>query len=205
MTPQLPPSPRPQWRARRLLARGGVMALVALGAAACSSGSTVSTKPVSATGHHAAATSRVSGAVIAVTPTEVTLRVKKGTREAIALTAATIYRRGNASASLSDVAVGERARVGLEAGAPRPTAKTVTILSTPLVGTVTAVDSSGFSLRSAHGTLHSVTTSPATTYRQAKATVAASALHVGERVRVLGSSGPGGSMTAKTVDILAAG
>ena len=69
-----------------------------------------------------------------------------------------------------------------------------------LVGVVTALQSSAVELK-VHGKSETVLEVPATTYRQGKTTIVASALQPGERIRILLKTGAT-SPTAKTVIVL---
>ena len=185
-------------------AKSGALLAVAVIAAACSSSQPSSATATTSASHHAKRRHAVAETVTAVSPSSITVRGSGGVLRSFVVTSATQFREGRTSGSESLVTVGERVRVRLLAGASQPTAKAVLVLPAEVTGTVTAVSASGFTLTAVNGASESISTTSGTVYRQKKATVAASALHVGDSVRALGHSSANGSLTATVVSILPA-
>ncbi len=193
----LPTHHGPRRRCRRL---GAVLVIGALGvlASACSSAS--STPPSShPTKTHSARTDVVVGTVSTLSGSKLDLKVR-GRAETIGLTSSTQYLRGNRHLTTSAIAPGTRVRVRLSPTSP-PAAETVLVLPSSISGTLVAQSSGGLTIRLAGGATRTVTTSPSTTYAEGKKTTTASALKVGEhlRVRLAGAS----SSTARHVQIKA--
>ncbi|MHB1518103.1 MAG: DUF5666 domain-containing protein [Acidimicrobiales bacterium] len=169
---------------------------VALLAAACSTGSsTTATSAVKGHGSKA-----VVGVVTAVGKSRLTIE-SHGTTKSIALESSTKYTKGHTGATLSDLAIGERVRVHLVPGASAATASKVVILLPSLVGTVSALTTTGFTLTTGTGVAHTVTTSSTTSYRLGRSPTGVSSLQVGDKVRAIGVLGPSGSMVASAVTI----
>ncbi len=185
-----------------VVARSGALLIVAVIAAACSSSQPSSATATTSAPHHSKRRHAAAETVTAVSPSSITVRGSGGVLRSFLITSATQFREGRTTGSESLVTVGERVRVNLLAGSSQPTAKAVIVLPAQVIGTVTAVNTSGFTITAVNGTSESILTSSSTTYREKKATVAASALHVGDRVRALGRTSSNGSMTATAVSIL---
>ncbi|MDA8281860.1 MAG: DUF5666 domain-containing protein [Actinomycetota bacterium] len=184
---------------------GAVLVIGTIGvlASACSSSSSTPPSAHSAKTHpaktHPARTDVVVGTVSTLSGSKLDLKVR-GRAEAIGLTSSTLYLRGHHHLSASAIAPGTRVRVRLAPSSP-PTAETVLVLLTSVSGTLVAQSPGQLTLRLAGGTTQTVTTSSSTTYTQGKKTTTASALKVGEhlRVRLAGAS----SSTARHVQIKA--
>lgn len=183
-------------------------------AAACSSGtSSSSTQAVTTVhhhghhGHHGHHHGGISGVVSSVNATALVLNVK-GTIHTIALISSTTYKQSGHSVSAASLQAGMRVRVLLvhpvASSTPQtstPTARAVVLLPDKLAGTVTSLNSNGFSLRTPSGASDSVTTTSATTYRQGGKAATSSAVTVGARVVALVSA-VSGSTTFTASEVL---
>ncbi len=180
-------------------------ALLAPLLAACSSGSGGSSATTTSLPAHHVKAHRVGASALVgmVTSLDATTMVVKahGRSTTVALTASTTYRQGHRRLTASSLRPGARVRISLVPGASTPTAKAVVLLPIVYAGTVSALGRTGFTLRSPSGSTRAITTTSSTTYRQGKASAVASALRVGEKLRVSGELGPGGSLTATRVVI----
>lgn len=108
----------------------------------------------------------------------------------VVLTPATTYRRGRATASSSDLAVNEVVLVRyVDPSATSLVARSVDILPAHLDGYVTAIGTGTLTVIDGSGFTRTVTTSSATTYRNAGTAATASAVKVGSFVRALGAVG----------------
>lgn len=191
---------------------------LSLAAAACGSSTTSpasiattpTTSPPTAQSKHSSAHHRGHGAVLgvitALPSSAIDLKVH-GKAETVLLAQATTYRQGKTTIAASALKTGERVRVVLTPGAAFPTAETVVVLAaaTAHSGTVSALSSTGFVLTSPSGTVTTVVTSSATTYRNGTSAATASALKTGETVYVVGKTGSTGSVAATKVIIKATG
>ncbi len=185
-------------------------------AAACSSSASSSSAQPAATAHHHGHRRHhghhrvgIVGTVSSVNSTTLVLDVK-GTIHTIALTSSTTYKQSGHSVSASSLNSGMRVRVLLVHSArsstsqpSTPTARAVVLLPERLTGTVSSINPTGFSLHTPSGATDSVTTTPATTYREGGKTVTSSAITAGARVLVLVSGSSGTTFTASEVLIKA--
>jgi len=111
-----------------------------------------------------------------------------------ALTPATTYRHGRATATRTDVKIGEIVRVRLvDPAATAAVAKAVEIEPAHVGGFVRAVDGSTLKLVDESGFTRTIRTSSATTYEKDGAAAQASALTVGSFVRAEGVVDPDGT------------
>ncbi len=171
------------------------LAGVPLLAAACSSSPAPSSTPATKPPPIA-----VTGVVTSLGSSSLALR-SRGETKAIVLEHSTKYTKGHASATESNLAIGERVRVRLVPGDHTATAAAVSILAASLSGTVSALTPSGFTLTTRSGVAHTITIVPTTSYRQGKTGASASSLQSGAKVRVSGTIGANGSMVASSVDV----
>ncbi len=180
-------------------------ALLAPLLAACSSGSGGSSATTTSLPAHHVRAHRVGASALVgmVTSLDATTMVVKahGKSTTVALTPSTAYRQGHQHLTASSLRPGARVRISLVPGASTPTARAVVLLPLVYAGTLAALSRTGFALRSPSGATRAITTTSSTTYRQGKSSAAASALEVGEKVRVSSETGPGGSLTATKVVI----
>jgi len=133
------------------------------------------------------------GLVTAVTGTQLTVDTPRGTKT-VALTPATTYRHGRATATRTDLKVGEIVRVRLvDPAATAAVAKAVEIEPAHVGGFVRAVDGSTLKLVDGSGFTRTIRTSSATTYEKDGAAAQASALTVGSFVRAEGVVDPDGT------------
>lgn len=193
-------------RRARGLVKLAVLSGVVLVAAACSSGTKTSSPPVparatQAPGARSRARDAYTGVVSGVTPTAMTIRTKTSSTT-VALASATKYREGGNSVTESALSAGEHVRVRLAKHAKTPTAAVVVILPPSVTGVVSGLGSGGFTLTSANGTVHAVTTSSSTTYRSAGRARMVAGVTDGEHVRVSGQILPNGTVSASSVVVL---
>lgn len=177
----------------------GAVALVAVIAASCSTSSTAST--TSSSTASTAAGHAFAGVVKSSSSSSVELE-SHGHLTTVALQSSTSYHKGHRAVSEADLQAGERVRVQLVSGDSSPTASTVTILPSVIKGTVASLSAGGFTLTTPAGASDSVSTSGSTKYHTGKTSVSMSTIHVGSKVKVSGTLGPSGSITARSVDVL---
>ncbi len=135
------------------------------------------------------------GLVTAVTGTQLTVDTPRGPKT-VALTPATTYRHGRATATRTDVKVGEIVRVRVRLVDPAATAavaKAVEIEPAHVGGFVSAVDGSTLKVVDESGFTRTIRTSSSTTYEKDGAAAKASALTVGSFVRAEGVVDPDGT------------
>ncbi len=180
-----------------------VMAAVVLGAAACSSSPAPSAAPKapSSTSSHPSHRKALSGVVTTLSAGGFTLTLKSSTLH-VALTRSTKYKDNGVTSSYSALANGDHVKVVLVKSASSPTAKRVAIEPPVATGKVSAVSSTGFTMTAKSGKTDNVVASSSTAYSAAGKPAAASAIHVGERVRVTGPVTSAGSISASHVTII---
>jgi len=194
------------------LASLGMLLAVAVGATACSSGSSPTASSVSAASSsptakaksHGARPSGASGVVTAVSSNTLTIHTKSAT-STVGLASTTKYKEGGTDVTVSDLVVGDHVKIRLAKKSATPTAAIVIIVPPSVTGTVGALSAAGFTLSAAGGKTDTVTTSSSTVYRSGKQITSASSLHNGVRVRISGQLSPAnGSISAATITILPA-
>ncbi len=185
------------------IGRLAVIVAVASGVAACSSSSAPSAtaKVPSSTSSPSSHKKALSGAITALSTHGFTLTLKPSTLH-ITLTESTKYKDKGVVSSYSSLSNGDHVKVVLVKGASSPTAKEVVVEPPEATGKVSAVSSTGFTMTSKSGTTDNVVISSSTVYSIAGKPAAASSLHVGERVRVIGPDTPTGSISASHVTIM---
>lgn len=163
-----------------------------------SSSSTAKTKS------HSVHSTGPAGVVISVSPTTLTLHTKSAT-STVGLASTTKYKENGADVPISDLVTGDHVKIHLAKTSATPTAALVVIAPPSITGTVSSLDTAGFTLSETGGKTEAVTTSATTVYRTGKQTTSASSLHDGDRVRVSGQLSPAsGSIKGATVTILPA-
>lgn len=179
---QRPPAGQRLAAGQPLRRLGAVVVVIVLGviASACSSRSPTSASHPA--GAHPAPSTALIGTVKALSGSQLDLKVR-GKAETVAVTSSTEYLQGHRHVAASAVTPGTRVRVSLTS-ASAPTAKAVLILPASISGILVAQSPGALTLRLGNGSTRTVTTSPATTYTESGKRTTASALKVGEHVRV---------------------
>jgi hypothetical protein len=158
-----------------------------------------------------------AGTLTAVNGDDLVIRTASGRTVTVTTSAATTLRRVEAG-STSDIADGAQVLVTGTSAAGTLTATSVTIMpgtvtqpQSPggglgaaglVAGTVADASASGFTVVAADGTRYAVTVSDATTVITT-ASIGAGQLQLGETTTASGTAGPGGTLTASTVEQLA--
>ncbi len=194
-------------RSLHVLVQGAAISAVAIVTASCTSASTATTATSTATASkkaHLQHRREVAGIVRAVSANDLTLRIKSSSR-ALVLSSKTRYRQDGHSTGEHALVDGEHVRVRLANGVTAPTAASVVILPPSFTGTVHALAPGGFTLTGRNGALLTFSTASSTRYRSGKQATSASALHPGERVRVIGNQLSNGTTRVVTVIIVKSG
>ncbi|GAC1611917.1 MAG: hypothetical protein NVS3B26_29550 [Mycobacteriales bacterium] len=112
----------------------------------------------------------------------------------MAVTPATVYRRGGKAATFADVKPNEIVRVRLvDPKAASPVARTVDIEMARAEGYVIAVNGPSFTIVGLNGFARTVTETAATTFRDAGKAGSAAEVTVGKFVRAAGTVDPNGT------------
>ncbi|MHB8262139.1 MAG: DUF5666 domain-containing protein [Acidimicrobiales bacterium] len=185
------------------IGRLAIIVAVVFGAAACSSSpaSSVTAKVPSSTSSPSSHKLGLSGVITALSAHGFTLTLKSSTLN-IALTGSTKYKDNGVTSSYSSLANGDHVKVVLVKGASSSTAKEVAIEPPEATGKVSAVSTTGFTMTMKSGKTDNVVTNSSTVYSAAGKPAAASSLHTGERVRVIGPATSTGSISASHVTIM---
>ncbi len=179
------------------------IAAIAIGTAACSSSPAPSAtaKVPSSTSSTPSQKKALSGVVTALSAHGFTLTLKSSTLN-ITLTGSTKYKDNGVATSFSSLANGDHVKVVLVKGASSSTAKEVVVEPPEAAGKISAVSPTGFTMTTKSGKTDNVVTSSSTVYSAAGKPAAASSLHVGERVRVIGPATSTGAISASHVTIM---
>lgn len=133
---------------------------------------------------------------------DVSLKTDDGWTRTIAVTDKTEIRVGSQKGALSDLKVGDTVNLNETKNTDGTYTVTLVVVRVPKVaGTVTAVSSTGFTLKQRDGSTKTVTVSGSTDYLIAGATGAKADVVVGSRVQVEGAAGTGDAFSATVVHI----
>ena len=174
----------------------GLVAGLALGVTGLANAASTSTSPsksgsasVAGEGHHGKHRDRrgAPDLVTAVSGSTLTLDTPSGVKT-VTVTAATVYKHGQGTASLADVKPNEIVRVRfVDPTAAAPVAKSVRIELARADGYVTAVNGTSFTVIGRDGFARTVQESSTTVYRNAGAAGSPSEVTVGKLVRAQGN------------------
>ena len=204
----------------RIGKRFGVSTVVAIGAlatgigvagAASTTGSSAATTPTTLAGarhawdHAPVGDLGAVGTVTAVNATSITVTDPSGTLSTYALTGSTVIRKDGSVATVSALAAGENVAI-MVAATGSTTATTVVVIPARHAGRapsgiVTAVGASSITMQLPDGTSSTYALEPSTTVSEGMASASASALAVGERVRVWTSGTNGATAAAIEIDL----
>jgi hypothetical protein len=202
---------------KKMVKRVGISAVVALGAIATGAGvasaSTTTVKGSSSAVSHALG-SRASapagavcamgpgGVVSALTSSSITVTDPSGTPSTFAVTSSTTVTKERATASISDLAVGEQVRI-IPTAQGSTTAQSIEIEQPSLMGQVNAVSGDTISISGPNGTSETVVVSDATTYAKSGASATLADVTVGSSIFAQGTfaSGSPATLDATTIGI----
>ncbi len=162
---------------------------------------------------------RLNGRVTAISDLTITVQTPGGTTATIVTTSSTIFRKGQSSTALSDVAVGQNLQAFGTLESSTSLDATVVVIQAAMMGggaggpgggvsgKVTTVGTDGLTVLTAAGTSVKVITSTTTTVAvlTTGASSSLSAIVVGTEIAVQGATNQDGSVTAQSITILPSG
>lgn len=200
---------------KRLVRRAGISAAVVLGTLATGVGvASASASHVKGTSSvvapnasaHASATNDAmcvrgaGGVVSAVTSSSITVRNQSGAATTFAITATTTVTKDRASASISDLVVGDQVRI-IPTAAGSTTAQSIDIEQPSVMGKVTVVSGDTITVTGPNGTSETVVVSGATSYTKSGASAALADVTVGASLFAQGTFAPGSTTTLNATSV----
>jgi hypothetical protein len=200
---------------KRLVRRAGISAAVVLGTLATGAGvASASASHVKGTSsavapNKSARASATNGArcawgaggvVSAVSSSSITVTDRSGTATTFAITATTTVTKDRASASISDLVVGDQVRI-IPTAAGSTTAQSIDIEQPSVMGKVTAVSGDTISVAGPNGTSETVVASGSTTYTKSSASATLADVTVGASIFAQGTFASGSTTTLDATSV----
>ena len=140
--------------------------------------------------------------VTAISGSSISLATPDGWTRTITVASTTTITKGGAPATLSDLAVGDRIRVGQTRNADGTFAITrIQIVLPKVAGTVTAVGPDSITISARDGSSKTIKTTGSTTYHVGRADGTRADVTIGSFVAAAGETGTDGSLTADSVTV----